>query len=242
MIFLVGNGIIVNIADFNILKIREIHKDHFGEKFLFDTPDNLLIESILCSGTLRVSSQIGCRMGCTFCDTGRIGLLRNITAEEIVGQVYFVKEEQKLSFEKISFIAMGEPFDNYDNVIKAIRIIIDPEGFAFDAKNITISTCGEVSGIQRLMKEHDLPVQLEVSINAPNDDVRSKLMPINENYNMATLRDAIEKYCTCTGRRVGVSYVMIDGVNNSFEDSKMLISYLKGLNVEIHPIFYYHSK
>ncbi|MDM8538230.1 radical SAM protein, partial [Desulfobacterales bacterium HSG17] len=157
-------------------------------KFITRLSDGFNIESVIVPMenhmTICISSQAGCRMGCTFCETAQQGLNRNLTAQEIVEQVYRTKVLQKLDIRNIVFMGMGEPFDNFNNVIKAIKVINHDRGMAVAHRYITISTSGHVKGIYKLAKLNWPNIRLAVSLNASNDNVRSKLMPINNKYPM----------------------------------------------------------
>lgn len=211
-------------------------------KFLLKTHDQLEIESVLIpmqsGGTLCVSSQLGCRMGCTFCETGRMGLLRNLTTEEIVSQIFVARHELGLQFRNVVFMGMGEPFDNYDAVMQAIRVLQDPKGLGFGRKNITVSTSGSVPGILRLIQEGECAPNLAVSINAPQNEIRSRIMPITRKHSMPELHAAMNQYCTETGREILTAYVLMKGINDSIEQADQLADYLEGLRVKVNLIPY----
>jgi 23S rRNA (adenine2503-C2)-methyltransferase len=211
-------------------------------KFLLKTEDRLEVESVLIpmqsGGTLCISSQVGCRMGCSFCETGRMGLLRNLTTAEIVSQVFAAYHLLGCRFRNIVFMGMGEPFDNYDEVMLAAKILMDPKGFGFGKKHITISTSGCVEGILRMANTDSDTPNLAVSINAPSDEVRNRLMPINRTHQMAELHEAMHFYCQKTGRQILAAYVLLKGVNDRLEDADRLADYLRGLDVKINLIPY----
>lgn len=211
-------------------------------KFLLRTTDSLEVESVIIpmqsGGTLCISSQVGCRMGCSFCETGRMGLLRNLSAHEIVSQVYAAKHLLGCQFRSIVFMGMGEPFDNYDEVVRAAKILMDPKGFGFGKRRITISTSGCVEGIIRMAEEQGEMPNLAVSINAPTNEIRNRLMPVNRTYDMAQLYQAMRHYCVKTGRQILVAYVLLQGVNDKLEDADKLADYLQGLDVKINLIPY----
>lgn len=233
---------ILELTDFSILPVCSQTHDGFTGKFLLRTENNLEIESVLipmqAGGTLCVSSQVGCRMGCAFCETGRMGLLRNLTAQEILSQVFAAKFRFKFPVRNIVFMGMGEPFDNYDSVIQAVKILQDLKGFGFGKKNITISTSGCIDGIQKLILETECAPNLAVSINAPNDGFRNKLMPINRKHSMKELYGAMQQYNRATGRQILAAYVLLKDMNDSVEQAEELASYLKGLDVKINLIPY----
>jgi 23S rRNA (adenine2503-C2)-methyltransferase len=204
--------------------------------------DGLVIETVLmrhvpsprlrgtseARNTVCVSSQAGCPMACAFCATGTMGLKRNLASEEIVDQVlHFArllkKEGQAVS--NVVLMGMGEPFHNYDNVLAALRTLNDPEGFAFGARRMSISTCGVVPGILRLADE-PLQINLAVSLHAPNDELRSKLMPVDRAYPLAKLFEAVKTYVRKTGRKVMFEYLLIEGVNDAPETASELADLL----------------
>jgi len=229
-------------TSFSLPEIIQNHLEGQTEKFLLRTRDSLEIESVWipmqAGGTLCISSQVGCRMGCTFCETGRMGLLRNLTAEEIVSQVFIARFRLNLSFRNIVFMGMGEPFDNYDAVMQAVRVLMDPKGFGFGRNRLTISTSGCVEGIYRLIEEGEKGPNLAVSINAPEDESRTRLMPVNRRYPLADLYQAMHTYCLKTGRQILAAYVLLKGINDSEEQADRLAEFLKGLIVKINLIPY----
>lgn len=212
-----------------------------ARKLIFRTADNLEIESVLIKmkggSTLCVSSQVGCKMACAFCETGRMGLLKNLSAAEISAQFWMVKHQLKAKIRNVVFMGMGEPFDNYDEVLKAVEILSDPFGGGVGPRRITISTVGRVDGILRLIEENR-QVNLAVSLNASNELMRNKLMPINRTYALDKLLQTIALYNQKTARQVLVAYVLMAGVNDSLEHAEELAHLLLGLNVKINLIPY----
>lgn len=216
-------------------------RDKRSEKACFKLSDGLLIESVLMKhtdkrNTVCVSSQVGCPLGCEFCETGRGGFKRNLTASEIVGQVLFfarrLGKSAKGGFasgEKVTnvvFMGMGEPFLNWEEVKKAIDIINDSHGLGIGARKISISTAGITEGIEKLA--HDFPqINLAISLHAPNDDLRGKLMPVNKKYPLKKVLQVVDEYIAKTNRKVMFEYVMIDGVNDSEEQARELARLLK---------------
>lgn len=225
-----------------VLQLEKDEKDTDTRKFLLKTQDGLEIESVVipmqAGGTLCISSQVGCRMGCAFCETGRMGLLRNLTTAEIVSQVYVAKHVLHHEIRNIVFMGMGEPFDNYDNVMQAARVLMDPKGFGFGRNHITISTSGCVDEIHLFAKERGPKPNLAVSVNAPDDATRNKLMPINRKHNMQHLYDAMKAYNEITGLDILAAYVLIKDVNDSISHAERLAEYLRGLNVKVNLIPY----
>lgn len=235
---------IINSTDFSQLKIVEEQEDAGTLKLCLATHDEKFIEAVFIPmkkrGTLCVSSQVGCAQGCAFCETAKMGLVRNLTTEEIVSQLYVAKFEKNLPINNVVFMGMGEPLDNIDHVLAAGRVISDPKGFAIGLNHITLSTSGVVPGIERLTEE--LPINLALSLNASNDELRCRLMPITRRYNMQALKEAVAGYNHKTGREVMVAYVLLQGVNDKQDDADALVGYLQGLNVRVNLIAYNPGK
>lgn len=212
------------------------------KKFLLRFSDGLESESVLIpmeSGmTLCLSSQVGCQMGCAFCETGRMGLVRHLKRDEIAAQVFYARFVLGAAVRNIVFMGMGEPFDNYDEVMGAVRILTEPSGLGFGPSRITISTSGRVDGIYRMIEDADPALNLAVSVNAPCDEVRTRIMPINRKWNMAALKGAMLDYCAHPRREIFAEYVLIQGVNDSLEQADMLADYLQGLRVKVNLIPY----
>ncbi|CDZ80900.1 putative dual-specificity RNA methyltransferase RlmN [Candidatus Rubidus massiliensis] len=236
---------ILSLTDLSIPKLSGEKTDGKTGKFLLKTDDDLDIESVIIpmrSGhTLCVSSQIGCNMGCTFCETGRMGLIRNLSVEEIIAQVFHARFSFGISLKNIVFMGMGEPFDNYENVKKACLILMDPKGFGFGKNHITVSTSGKVDEIYRFAEEKDFVPNLAVSLNASSDLIRQKIMPINRKANMKALYEAMYNYCNKSQREILVAYVLIEGVNDQLNHVDELANYLQGLNVKVNLIPYNHQ-
>jgi len=209
-------------------------------KIAFETNDGLIIESVLMKhtgdrNTVCVSTQIGCPMNCAFCATGKLGFNRNLTAEEIVDQVLefarMLKSKKPASSRtggvtNIVFMGMGEPFLNYENVIDAIKILNDKDGFNLGHRHMTISTSGIVPGIARFADEK-IQVNLAISLHAPNNEIRDEIMPVNKEYPLEKLLPAVAEYMDKTGRKVFFEYVLLKGVNDSDEQIEGLIVLLK---------------
>jgi len=228
------------------LKIASCQSEDSVVKYLLRTEDSQFIESVLVpmqSGyTLCLSSQVGCSRGCAFCETAKMGLTRNLTVEEIVAQVYQLQVHEGYSINNIVFMGMGEPMDNYDNVMQAIRVLTDQGGLAFGCRSITVSTCGHVPNIERFTQEAPAALNLAVSINASNDIIRSKIMPINNLYPMADIKKALEKYCSTGKRKVLIGYVLLRNFNDSLTSAEELAVYLQGLDVKVNVIPYNGEK
>ncbi|PIP23999.1 MAG: 23S rRNA (adenine(2503)-C(2))-methyltransferase RlmN [Candidatus Nealsonbacteria bacterium CG_4_10_14_0_2_um_filter_38_17] len=214
--------------EFKTEKIFEA-KNRQTIKVLFNLNDGQKIESVLMRHkdgrrTVCVSSQVGCAMGCIFCATGQQGFKRNLSSSEIVEQVLFFARLLKKEGKKITnivFMGMGEPFLNYDNVLEAVRILNDKDGFNLGARNISISTCGIVEGIEKLANEK-LQLNLAISLHAPNDKLRSSLMPINKIYSLKKVLTSVHGYIKKTNRKVMFEYLLIDEVNDSQKEAKEL--------------------
>lgn len=211
-----------------------VSKDGKTIKAVIILRDNLKIESVLMKhkdgrNTVCVSSQIGCPLGCSFCATGKMGFKRNLEALEIVEQVVFFGRYLKKIGEKITnivFMGMGEPFLNYDNVLRAIRILNDKDGFNLGARHFSISTAGITEGIEKV-KEEKLEINLAISLHAPNDSLRSKIMPINKKYPIIKILKAVDEYIKKTRRRVMFEYIMIKDVNDADAYAEELASLMK---------------
>ena len=218
---------------------REMDGD--TEKFLFELEDKERVEAVLMKhnygNSLCVSSEVGCNMGCKFCESGRLKKIRNLKSSEMVGQILQVEKESGVRISSVVIMGIGEPLDNYENVIDFIKIINDAKGLAIGARHITLSTCGIVPKIYEL-SELPLQINLAISLHAPNDELRSKLMPINKAYPLNELMVAIKDYISKTNRRVTMEYVLLKGVNDSLEQAIELAKLLRGLNVYVNLIPY----
>jgi 23S rRNA (adenine2503-C2)-methyltransferase len=200
-------------------------------KYLFRLSDGEYVESVIMKYkygyTICVSSQVGCKMGCTFCASTLAGFKRNLTASEIEGQLHSAQKDLGIRISHIVMMGIGEPLDNFDNVISFIRNVNDENGLNISMRNITISTCGVVPRIYDLMNM-DLQLTLTISLHAPNDKIRSSTMPINNKYSIDELLKACRDYGEKTGRRVSFEYTLIKGVNDSKECAMELCNKLKG--------------
>jgi len=209
-------------------------------KYTFDLGDGGVIESVvLIDGrrrTLCVSTQAGCAMNCVFCATGKLKLRRNLTAAEIVDQVY-TAEKQGKPITNVVYMGMGEPLANYDAMLKSVRILNDPSGRNIGVRHLTISTCGIAPAIKRLADEGIHP-RLAISLNAPTDDLRTKLMPVNAKYPIKILLDAVETYQFRAKERVTFEYVMIKGLNDSLEHAERLVKLLRRFKCNVNLIEY----
>jgi len=227
----------------NPLKIKKKLKSKNEDtiKYLFETNDHKLIESVSMVDserhTLCISSQIGCSVDCDFCATGKMGIIRNLNCGEIIQQLISISAERKQKITNIVFMGMGEPFLNYANVIKACKIINDPSGFNLSSKRITIST----SGILPIMKQFILEkhkYKLAISLNASNNSDRDKLIPINKKWPIEDILDTIKDYKYQKYRPIMFEYVLINGVNDSIENATELSNLLKKIHCKINIIPY----
>lgn len=223
------------------LKIVDVQEDVDVCKYLFELVDGEHIEAVLMrhdyGNSVCVSSQVGCNMGCKFCESGRRKKVRNLETYEMVLQILMI---EKLLGERISHVVVmgiGEPFDNYDNLIKFIKIINHPKGLAIGARHITVSTCGVVPKILEF-SELPLQVNLAISLHAPNNDIRNKIMPINKVYPLDVLIPVLKKYLEKTNRRLTFEYILLSGVNDSKDCALELSKLVKGLNCYINLIPY----
>lgn len=229
--------------DFSTSKIKLLIKQQ-GEnvnKYLFELEDGNKIESVLMFHdygiSICVSSQVGCNMTCAFCESGRLKKVRNLLAYEIVQQILIIEEDIKMRITHVVVMGIGEPFDNYDNVMRFVKIINCGKGIDIGSRHITISTCGVIPGIKKFMNEEG-QVNLAISLHAPNDELRSKLMPINKAYHLEELIIAIKEYIEKTNRRVTFEYIMLEGVNDSEKEAKELVKLLRGINCYVNLIPY----
>ena len=240
---------------YSIGSAKEVHrivsKDGDTTKLLLSLQDKTPIESVLMQyppkklfghprSTICVSTQVGCAMGCVFCATGQMGFERNMRAEEIVGQViHFAKilSQRKQHVTNIVFMGMGEPLANYSEMIRAVQLLTHPRGFGIGQRNITISTIGIISGIDKLAEEN-LQIGLAISLHAPNDKLRQRLVPTAGENSVKDLINAGQRYFLKTGRRVTFEYALIEGVNDSVEIAEDLAILLKnnGSHVNLIPI------
>lgn len=207
-------------------------------KYLFGLSGGDRIEAVLLFDedrrTLCVSTQAGCQMNCAFCATGKLGFKQNLSAAQIVDQVNIIEKEQgKIS--NVVYMGMGEPFKNYQNVLKSVHILNSPDGKNIGIRRVTISTCGEIPGLEKLADENIQP-RLAISLNAPTDVLRTKIMPINKKCPLEQLFKAIKTYQLRTKQRVTFEYVMIAGFNDTVLHAKMLIKRLRGIKCNVNLI------
>lgn len=229
--------------NFSMYKIKLLIKQHGDNvnKYLFELEDGNKIESVLMfhdyGTSICVSSQVGCNMGCSFCESGRLKKVRNLLAYEIVEQILLIEEDIKKRITHVVVMGIGEPFDNYDNVLRFVKIINCNKGIDIGSRHITISTCGVIPGIKKFMEEEG-QVNLAISLHAPNDELRSKIMPINKAYPLKDLMGVIKEYILKTNRRVTFEYIMLDNVNDSEKEALELVKLLRGINCYVNLIPY----
>ncbi len=210
-------------------------------KYLFELKDGNRVEAVLMKhdygNSLCVSSEVGCNMGCAFCESGRLKKIRNLETYEMVLQILLVEEDTGIRVSHVVLMGIGEPFDNYDNVVSFVNIINSGKGIDIGARHITISTCGIVPKIKQFMKE-EWQVNLAISLHAPNDEIRNRIMPINKAYPLEVLIETLKEYIKKTNRRVTFEYVMLKDVNDSIECANELSHLLKGMNCYVNLIPY----
>lgn len=227
------------MCNFKILKKQESVDG--TKKYLFDVLDGNAIETVLMQyyhgKTICVSSQIGCKMGCKFCASTGIKFVRNLTSGEIVEQVLAIEQDIGDKISNIVFMGIGEPFDNYDNVMKAIKILNNQKGLNIGARHISISTSGIVPMIYKFADE-EWQCTLSISLHATNDEKRSQMMPINNRYNIKELMEACKYYINKTNKRISFEYALAKDNNDNLEDAKELVKLLKGMlcHVNLIPI------
>ena len=218
---------------------KQIDKDVC--KYLFELEDNNKIEAVLMKhdygDSLCVSTQVGCNMGCAFCESGRLKKVRNLESYEMVSQILQVEEDLNIRISHIVLMGIGEPFDNYNNVIKFIDIINEPKGIDIGARHITVSTSGLVNKIEEF-SNNPKQVNLAISLHAPNNKIRNEIMQVNKAYPIEKLIEAVKKYIKKTNRRVTFEYIMLDKINDTEECAKELSNLLKGINCYVNLIPY----
>ena len=242
----------------DIAKVIRVEKSSDGtKKYLFQFKDGHTAEAVLLlmkdkqkdeegnivkseQFTFCISSQVGCKVGCSFCLTARGGFVRDLTAGEIVAQVKYLKKENMIPENKsvnIVYMGMGEPLDNYDNLVKAIKIISELDGLAISTRRQTISTSGISTKIERLGNEN-LGVQLAISLHAVDDDLRSELIPMNKAYNIKSIIDAVKKFPIDARKKVMFEYLVIKDKNDDIKSADQLIKLLSGINAKVNLIYF----
>jgi len=226
-----------------LLKIQDCRISEIDEtrKYVFELCDGNIIESVLMKYkygySVCVSSQVGCKMGCSFCASTGAGFSRNLTAGEIIGQILTINRDANVKIGNIVIMGIGEPLDNYDNIINFLKKAQSPEGLGISYRRIALSTCGLVPGILKLNKE-DLPITLSISLHSPFDEERSEMMPVNRTYSIDKLLEACNIYTSGTNRRITFEYAMISGVNDTLRHATELAKLIEGMlcHVNLIPI------
>ncbi len=211
------------------------------EKVLLKTHDNLLVEMVLMPYenrvTLCLSCQVGCKMGCTFCQTGKMGLKRNLSSGEILYQLTYanhLSEKKGRRVSNVVYMGMGEPLDNYKAVVKACKAMIDPDAFGLSKSKVTVSTSGLLPEIERLGR--DVPVRLAISLHSADQEKRSQMMPIGRKYPLDEMKEVLKKYPAPSRHGVTFEYVLIQGENDSIQDAKKLVKFLHGIKAKVNLI------
>lgn len=219
-----------NTKIFNAVQVeKRVSEQDETSKYLFALEEDNIIESVLMKyrygNTACISTQVGCRMGCTFCASTLEGVERNLSAGEMLSQIYEIQKDSELRISNVVLMGSGEPLDNYDNVLKFIHLANSPEGLNLGQRHITLSTCGLIEQMYRLAEEN-LQITLAVSLHAPNDEIRNKIMPISRKNTMQELLKACKYYSEHTKRRITFEYAMIQGVNDTEECARQLSNHL----------------
>ncbi len=228
-------------ADTGLLSIKQKLQSQIDDtcKYLFCLKDGYVIESVLMKYkygySVCISSQAGCKMGCTFCASSDIPFSRDLTAGEILSQIITINHDKNIRIGHVVIMGIGEPLDNYDNIIKFLKNVQDPNGVAISYRKISLSTCGVVPAIYKLADEN-MPITLSVSLHNPFDDQRSLIMPINRKYSLDKLFLACNSYIVKTGRRITFEYSMISGVNDSLAHAEKLCEWIKGMLCHVNLI------
>lgn len=208
-------------------------------KYLYRMHDGALVESVLMrykyGYTLCVSSQIGCKMGCSFCASAIGGFVRNLAPSEMLGQIHAAQRDRNVRVSHIVLMGMGEPLDNFDNVLRFLQLATDEKGLNLSMRNLSLSTCGIVPGIEKLLDYH-LQLTLSVSLHAPNDMIRSRIMPVNRRWGVDELLNACRRYAEKTSRRISFEYAMIQNVNDSDDCAMELARRLRGMLCHVNLI------
>ena len=217
----------------------QISKEDGTRKYLFALADGNVVESVLIrykhGNSVCVSSQVGCRMGCRFCASTLDGLLRNLTASEILDQIYAIERDTKERVSNVVVMGTGEPMDNYDNIVRFVKLLSDEHGANISQRNITVSTCGIVPRMRQLADEK-LQITLALSLHACNQQKRLELMPVANKYDIHEVVDACRYYFEQTGRRITFEYSLVGGVNDSSQDAEELTALLQGINCHVNLI------
>lgn len=208
-------------------------------KYLYEMHDGELVESVLMKYnhgySICISTQVGCRMGCSFCASGLNGLTRSLLPSEMLGQITATQRDRGIRISNVVLMGMGEPLDNFDNVVRFLELVSHEKGLNIGLRHISLSTSGVVPGIYKLA-ECKMPITLSISLHAPNDEIRSLMMKVNKRWNVAELIKACKDYIKVTGRRISFEYAVISGVNDSDECARQLSKLLKGMLCHVNLI------
>ena len=222
-------------------EVIKVEKSDLANKYLLRLEDNNKIECVLMNHdygySLCVSSQVGCNMGCSFCESGRLKKVRDLKLEELVGQVICVSKYENIRIDSIVVMGIGEPFDNFNNIKRFISVVINPKMINIGQRHLTISTCGLVPKIYEFA-DMETGVNLAVSLHAPNNEIRDKIMKINHAYKIEKVMEALDYYISKTNRRVTIEYIMLEGINDSDECAKELANLVKGKLMYVNLIPY----
>ncbi len=236
--------LIQNIKKHFYIKFPNVIERRSGkdvEKFLFELDDGQRVEAVLMKhdygNSLCVSTQVGCNMGCAFCESGRLKKVRNLSTSEMVTQILLVEDILKIRISHVVLMGIGEPFDNYENVIAFIDIINEGKGLDIGARHITVSTCGIIPKIKEFMNQ-EKQINLAISLHAPNNKIRNRLMKINKVYPIEELIKVLKEYIKKTNRRVTFEYILLKGVNDSKKCALELSDLIKGMNAYVNLIPY----
>ncbi len=233
--------------DFEIKPLKLLKKESEKDvnKYLFLLDDNEAVESVLMrhdyGNSICISTQVGCNMGCAFCESGRRKKVRDLTVSEMVRQVLMVEEDLEEKITHIVIMGIGEPFDNYDNVIKFLQIMNDPKALAIGSRHMTVSTCGIIPKIKEF-SDFPLQVNLAISLHAPREKLRSSLMKINKVYPLKDLIPVLKEYTKKTNRRLTFEYILLDKINDQESDAKDLVKLIKGMNAYVNLIPYNYNE
>lgn len=218
---------------------KQVSKQDGTTKFLMELTDGNLVESVLMKykhgNSVCISTQVGCRMGCRFCASTVGGLVRSLRPSEMLDQIYEIQRETGQRVSNVILMGIGEPLDNYENVLRFIKMLTDEHGLHISQRNVTLSTCGLADQIDRLAEE-DLTITLAISLHAPNDALRREMMPIANRYSIEEIMAACRRYLEKTNRRITFEYSMVEGKNDSRKEAEELAELLRGLNCHVNLI------
>ena len=226
---------------FGLPKVITVEKSYLANKYLLELSDNNKIECVLMNHdygySLCVSSQVGCNMGCSFCESGRLKKVRDLSLSELVGQVICVSEYEKKRISSIVVMGIGEPFDNFENIKRFISVVTNNKMINIGQRHLTISTCGLVPKIYEFA-DLETGVNLAISLHAPNNEIRDRIMKINKAYKIEDIMGALDYYISKTNRRVTIEYIMLEGINDSDKCAEELASLVKNKLVYVNLIPY----